>query len=284
MRHNRGIVYAVLLTLAAMLFAAPILQSVLGSLDGVADLYAGTDQDPRPLIYSFSGIPKWVSIASFLVTLVLCPTLGLFVTLVTRPRNWMNAVLNGALVGGVSVLMMALLLGWAPFMVMSQSSTNDAVRLLAGHVWPTDSMGKAEIEQALVDTYPKLLETPDNQKINYLSSRIFADGVAAGPRILFAVLVVGLVLALLIVIGAVVEQILLTRGHRWWFFVPRYLMGWFCATSAIVLVSYFSGGANINGKELAELKIWVQLLVLITPALLCWMVLRRWRKTKPHPV
>lgn len=277
-RRNQGLMYAIFAMLAGLGFSFPILLSLLGTLDNPAGLYLDTSDDPLPLIYSFTNIPVWVSIASSLFITVLWPTLGLQVALVTRPANWKVAVTNGSIVACSCVLLFVMLLGWVPFMIASQVESNDTVRTLATAVWPYDNGDRETIEQVLEKKYPKLIGMEDNLKVNYIGDRIFADGITFGPRIWLMILYVAFSLGVPIVIGTVTAHALMRRGHWWWVFCLRYFVGWGALTLWLLMISAAVGGGRFNGRPFSELQWWSQLLFLGVSPLIAFLVLRRWRR------
>ena len=126
-RHNQSIMYVVMLLLASMTFTLPLAFSILGGLDNVTTLYGQTEDDPIPLLYSFSQLPTWVSIVGGVGVFLLWPFTGALITIVTRPKSWWKAARNGAVVAGIICLFMLLLIGWVPFAIASQVTTNDPV-------------------------------------------------------------------------------------------------------------------------------------------------------------
>ena len=278
-KHNQGIAYVVMLLLAGMMVTMPLVLSILGVLDSAADSYTGTESDPRPLIYSFPMIPSWVSLVCGIGTLLLWPTLGMLITVITRPNNWLRAARNGGWVAGITMLLLGLLMGWALFAIASQSSANNTVRILATNVWPVDkNVETGDTEERLNDIYPKLQETPYNQKVNFLSNRVFLDGVAVGPVVVAGLFVIAFVLGFPIVCGAVIAQQLLLRRQRWWFLVPRYFLAWLSTFLTIGMIAVAVGNGSINGTKFWTFPVWRQALILILPPLATFLILRKWRK------
>lgn len=277
-RRNQTLMYAVFAMLAGLGFSFPILLSLLGALDNPGGLYLDTSDDPLPLIYSFTNIPVWVSVASSLFITVLWPTLGLQVALVTRPANWKVAAANGSIVACSCVLLFVMLLGWVPFMIASQVESNETVRSLATAVWPNEDGDRKKIEQVLEKKYPKLKGMDDNLKVNYMGDRIFADGITFGPRVWLVVLFVALSLGVPIVIGTVTAHVLMLRGNRWWLFGLRYFVGWGALTLWLLMISAAVGGGRFNGRPFNELQWWSQFLFLGVSPLVAYLVLRRWRR------
>ena len=281
-KHNQSIMYAVMLLLACMTFTLPLIFSILGGLDDVAALYNQTEEDPLPTLYSFSILPTWVSIVSGVGVLLLWPFTGALITIVTRPGNWLKAATNGALVAGIIALFLTLLIGWAPFAILSQVSSNNLIETLA-----TDALRDTElsadtpgIEEELVNRYPVLADVPDDKKANFLANRAFADGVAMGPIVLLVMVMATLFLASPIIFGAVISQILLARRQRWWIFAPRYIAAWTAAFMTLGMTIGAFGGAAPNGTPIKELPIWNIALWIGTPPLVTYLIVRRWRKPK----
>ncbi len=282
-RHNQGIFYIVMLMLLGTLLSLPLALSILGVIDQVGTIYANTESDPLPLIYSFTSIPLWVSIVCGVLTFLIWPSLGMLVTLVSRPKNWLSAAWNGGLVSGLMALLMILLLGWAAFAVASQATSSDAFRILAANVWPQEGNDQTRTTaERLEEMYPVLADMEDHEKANYLGNRVVADGVAIGPMIAFALLLSALIASLPTVFGAVIAHILVQRKQRWWFFGPRYFLAWVSAFMTIgMAAALLGGGGEFNGRPMREFYFWQQLLWLSAPILVTYLILRRWRKKTP---
>lgn len=291
-RHNQGIFYIVMLLLLGVMFSLPLILSILGIIDEVGTTYANTEEDPLPLIYSFTNIPLWVSIVGGVGTLLLWPSLGMLVTLVTRPKNWLSAALKGGLVAGLLALLMTLLMGWVVFALASQLRTNHTVRVLAQNVWlqnkDQDENGKGndetvnqrDVEKRLIEKYPRLADlTDNNEKISFITNRVVADGVAIGPPIALGLFLTALITMIPTILGALIAYILLARGQRWWFFGARYYLAWF---SGLISVSSFCTatlGGESTGRPNSVYPVWQKFIFLI-PLLICFLTLRRWRKKK----
>lgn len=277
-RRNQGIGYAFLALLTGCLFSFPVILSLLGALEDPAGLYADTDSDPRPLIYSFAGIPQWVSLASSLFVLILWPLLGLFVCLITRPRTWKGALFNGSVVGGTSALLFSISVGWVLFMVLSQATANDSIRLLADSVWRSDSYDQQVIESMLFEKYPLLEGMPENERVNYVSNRIFADGIAEGPLALLILLTAAFLMGAPVAAGTTIAHSLMSRNLSWWILIPRYLIAW--AVLFVGITTFFAaiGNGNVNGRKFSNLSTVEQVAYVTVPVLIAYLVLRRWKK------
>ena len=263
-RHNQSIMYVVMLLLASMTFTLPLAFSILGGLDNVTTLYGQTEDDPIPLLYSFSQLPTWVSIVGGVGVFLLWPFTGALITIVTRPKSWWKAARNGAVVAGIICLFMLLLIGWVPFAIASQVTTNDLMKTLATDVWhdAEASGGTLKTKEKLIEKYPVLADVPDAGKPNVLSNRAIADGVAMGPAIMLALFITTLIF------GAVIAQLLLSRRQRWWIFAPRYVAAWFATFMTLGMIGAVIGGSDRN------------LLMIGMPALVAFLIIRRWRKPK----
>ncbi len=285
-RHNQSIMYAVMLLLASMTFTLPLIFSILGGLDEVTTLYDQTEDDPLPLIYSFTKIPTWMSIVGGVGVVLLWPFTGALITMVTRPKNWRKAAINGALVAGIIAMFLTLLIGWVPFAIASQASTNDLVRTLATDVWRDKETSAdtatpdTKTKEKLVEMYPSLADVPGNGKANFLGNRAMADGVAVGPAVLLGLVIATLVLGSPTIFGAVIAQLLLTRRQRWWIFAPRYMAAWIAAFMTLGMISGTVGNGNFNGKEIKDFPFWSNALLIGVPALVTYLIVRRWRKPK----
>ena len=279
-RHNQGIMYLVMLLLAAMVLTLPLAISVLSSLDDVANLYTQTDDDPLPLIFSFTKMPTWVPFVGGFGVLLLWPATGALVSIVTRPRNWWRAAVNGVVVAGITSLFMTLLMGWVPFTLASQEQTTKLVRALATDTWATEEASSAKkTQEILLDKYPFLENVPDEEKASYLADRAFADGVAIGPTIVVSLFVLGLIFGMPIVYGAVIAHVLLARRQRWWIFAPRYMFAWLTTFITVGLtIAAFTGEGVVNGTRMRDLPIWRNALMVGIPALIVFLTVRRWRK------
>ena len=269
-RHNQSIMYVVMLLLASMTFTLPLAFSILGGLDNVTTLYGQTEDDPIPLLYSFSQLPTWVSIVGGVGVFLLWPFTGALITIVTRPKSWWKAARNGAVVAGIICLFMLLLIGWVPFAIASQVTTNDLMKTLATDVWhdAEASGGTLKTKEKLIEKYPVLADVPDAGKPNVLSNRAIADGVAMGPAIMLALFITTLFLGSPIIFGAVIAQLLLSRRQRWWIFAPRYVAAWFATFMTLGMIGAVIGGSDRN------------LLMIGMPALVAFLIIRRWRKPK----
>ena len=254
-KHNQSIMYVVMLLLASMTFTLPLIFSILGQLDNVSELYEQTEDDPLPILYSFSIIPTWMSIIGGVGVVLLWPFTGALITIVTRPKNWWKAAINGAVVAGIISLFMALLIGWVPFAMASQISTNDLTKTLAADVWhDAETSGKTlNTKEKLVEKYPVLADIPDVKKPTILGNRAIADGVAIGPVIMLSLFIVTLVLGSPVIFGAVIAQLLRTRRQRWWIFVPRYITAWFAIFMTLGMICATVGKGNFNGTPMKEL-------------------------------
>jgi serine/threonine protein kinase len=278
LRRNQGIGYAVLALLAGFAFSVPILLSILGTLDDPAALYLNTAEDPRPLLYSFTNIPTWVSIGSSLSFLMLWPMFGLLVTLVTRPTNWRAAAFNGTVVGATCAILFALVLGWVVFMLAAEATSTSTIRLLAQNLWPPGNQTSGEVESKLLEEFPRLQNMAIEERAGYLSNRVFADAIAKGPQIWFAVALVAFILGAPIALGTIVAQVLMSRGQRWWVLVPRYILAWIMLAGSATMIPAALGGGKFNGSDFSELALPKQLLLLFGFPLFAYLVLRRWKK------
>lgn len=281
-RHNQSIMYVVMLLLASMTFTLPLIFSILGGLDNVTALYGQTEDDPLPILYSFSRLPTWVSIVGGVGVFLFWPFTGALITMVTRPKNWWKAAMNGALVAGIISLFLILMIGWVPFSIASQAKTNNLIRTLAEDVLRNEetSADTSNTKEKLFAKFPLLEDVPDNQKANLLANRAFADGVAMGPSIMLGLAVATLMLGSPIIFGAVIAQLLLTRRQRWWIFAPRYIAAWFATFMTLGMISANIGQGNINGTPTKDLQIWNTVLLIGVPALVAFLIVRRWRKPK----
>lgn len=279
-RRHQGIFYTVLVLLVGCLFSVPVVFSLLANLNDPAGLYAGTPEDPRPLLFSFTYIPGWIPQASALLILTLWPLLGILITLFTRPSSLGKATFNGAVVGGGVSILLAIAIGWVGFMVVSQATSNESIRLLAQSQWPYGGRPQRDVESELEKKYPLLEQMPDHEKVNYISSRIFADGVAVGPTVLRGIFVAVAFIGLPIAFGAVIAYSLLLRSQRWWLFGLRYVLGWLACLLTFVISTAALTGGNFNGRTLLELELWVQVLIILPPPIIAFLVLRRWQKPK----
>jgi serine/threonine protein kinase len=281
-RHNQSIMYVVMLLLACMTFALPLIFSILGGLDDVATLYGQTEDDPLPLLYSFSKLPTWVSVVGGLGVALLWPFTGVLITMVTRPKSWWKALRNGALVAAIISLFMLLMIGWVPFAMASQISTNEVMKTLAKDVWhDADASSETlKTKEELVEMYPVLADIPDSNKPFVLCDRAIADGVAMGPLIMFALFIATLFWGSPVIFGAVIAHLLRVRHQRWWIFVPRYIAAWMSTFMTLGMISATFGGGNasFNGSEIKDFPIWKNLLLICIPALVTFLIVRRWRK------
>ena len=277
-KHNQSIMYVVMLLLASMTFTLPLIFSILGGLDNVTALYGQTEDDPIPLLYSFSQIPTWMSIVGGVGVFLLWPFTGALITIVTRPHSWWKAARNGALVAGIICLFMLLLIGWVPFAMASQITTNDLMKTLAADVWHDAETSERTLKtkEELIEKYPVLADVPDASKPNVLSNRAIADGVAMGPVIMLALFVATLFLGSPIIFGAVIAQLLLSRRQRWWIFAPRYIAAWFATFITLGMIGANIGSGNINGSSTKGMSIFL----IGVPALVTFLIVRRWRKPK----
>jgi hypothetical protein len=280
LKHNQGIAYIVALLMGAMIFTVPLIFSILGFLDNAVGLYANTEDDPLPLIYSFTKLPTWMSIVGVVGVFLLWPTIGILVAKITRPKNWWRATINGGVVAGVAALLMILLMGWVPFAIASQASSNQTVHDIADSVWAENvEDARIETQKILAERYPTLKEVSDNQKGNFIGNRTLADGVATGPYVLIGILMAATMLSLPIVIGTVISQQLLSRGHRWWIFIPRYCAA--CLAAFMIIgapFALFTGSGEVNGQPINDTSIGFQIFWLCWAPLLTYLLLRRWRK------
>lgn len=292
-RHNQGIFYVGMLLMLGVIFSLPPIFSILGVADEVGGIYANTEEDPLPLIYSFTNIPLWVSIAGGIATLLLWPSLGMLVALVTRPKNWLSAALKGGIVAGLLAMLMTLLLGWVLFAIASQVSSIDTVRILASNVWPLDDGTSAEVgsesempddnsavENRLLEVYPGLSEVPYNNKANYVANRVVADGVAAGPQVGLGLFIGALSSMIPTIFGAVIAYVLLERRQRWWIFGPRYYLAWFSTFVAISMIIIIAMNGEMNGKPSSQYNFWFRFIWVSIPLVVCFLTLRRWRRKK----
>jgi hypothetical protein len=279
-RHHQNIMYAVMLLLACMTFTLPLIFSILGGLDEVTTLYEQTEDDPLPILYSFAKLPMWVSIVGGFGVALLWPFTGALITMVTRPKTWWKAAINGAFVAGIIALFLILLIGWVPFAMASQISTNNLLKGLAADVLREEEnlADTAELKEKLVEKYPLLADVPDNDKASFLSNRAVADGVATGPYVLLGLVIAALVLGSPVIFGAVIAQILLDRRQRWWIFAPRYMAAWFATFMTLSMICATIGNGNFNGKAMKDFPFWSTALLIGVPALVTFLIVRRWRK------
>ena len=179
---------------------------------------------------------------------LLWPFTGALITIVTRPKSWWKAARNGAVVAGIICLFMLLLIGWVPFAIASQVTTNDLMKTLATDVWhdAEASGGTLKTKEKLIEKYPVLADVPDAGKPNVLSNRAIADGVAMGPAIMLALFITTLFLGSPIIFGAVIAQLLLSRRQRWWIFAPRYVAAWFATFMTLGMIGAVIGGSDRN--------------------------------------
>jgi len=281
-RHNQSIMYAVMLLLACMTFTLPLIFSILGGLDDVASLYEQTEDDPLPILYSFATLPTWVSIVGGVGVFLLWPFTGALITIVTRPRSWWKAAINGALVAGIIAMFLTVLVGWAPFAIASQVRNDELMRTLTKDVLhdKETSADPPKTKEKLVEMYPSLANIPDNRKAEFLSNRAFADGVALGPYVLLGLLIATLVLGSPVIFGAVIAQLLLARRQRWWIFAPRYIAAWIASFMTLGMIAATIGRGEVNGTDIKELPIWNIALLIGAPMLVTYLIVRGWRKPK----
>ncbi len=283
MKQNRKIGFAVLALLAAFTFAVPVLLSVLVAMDNPAALYEGSTRDPRPWIFSLSNLPRWVPLASSLLFLLLWPTLGAMVPIVSRPENWKQNFLNGVGLAALCAGLLVLTLGWAPFSLIANISSNTTLERFADHALGSASSPGAtpantdSIRQSLIEDFPLMEHYPDSEKADYLQKRMLADGLSAGATLIPVFMVAAISLALPIVVGSVIMFSLLSRQLRWWILWPRYFLAWgFGAFSVICTIGAVFGG-RFNGKSFWQLGLVEQLLIGFGPPLITYLMLRRWR-------
>ena len=205
---------------------------------------------------------------------------GLLVALITRPATWLWAAFNGTVVGATCAILFALLLGWVIFMLAGEAKSTATVRLLARQLWPADDQVNDDVEKQLLDQFPRLRNMPLDQRADYLNSRVFADAIASGPSVWFAVALVACILGAPIAIGTVIAQVLVDRGHRWWFLLPRYLVAWISLTVGATILAALAGGGKFNGKDFSELSMTKQILLLSAFPLLTYLVMRRWQQPR----
>ena len=89
-----------------------------------------------------------------------------------------------------------------------------------------------------------------------------------GPAIMLALFITTLFLGSPIIFGAVIAQLLLSRRQRWWIFAPRYVAAWFATFMTLGMIGAVIGGSDRN------------LLMIGMPALVAFLIIRRWRKPK----
>ncbi len=175
-RKNQSIVYAILLLLSGCFVSVPIMLSLLGSLNDPATFYENSERDPLPLLYSLTDVPGWLPLASGIFVLFMWPMLGLVVTLVTRPKTWKSAALNGAIVAATCSLVLVLSLGWVLLLVAGHATANDEIQTLVQGLWDTDEPYDVEgVKKRLEKRFPRVIDYPENQRANYVSNRVFAD-------------------------------------------------------------------------------------------------------------
>lgn len=279
MKRYRRIGYAIGVLLVASMFSFPMVFSVLGAMSDPASLYANTAEDPLPWIYTIDAVPIWLSLTAVAFAFLIWPLLGLFITLVTKPRNLQNAAFNGFVFAGVTAVLFTILLGWMLFLSSTWAAVDDQVVLLARSVW-SDDAARSQIEEQLLERVPGLAEKPPDQRAAYLTSRMFADIFALGPLNLVAIAAQAMLLAGPIFVGATISHLLIDRGGWWLWILVRYVTGWlFLTVGLIVVLAAFSDG-QFNGQPFSDLD-WVsQALSLLTAPFLAWLVLRRWRRKK----
>ena len=97
---------------------------------------------------------------------------------------------------------------------------------------------------------------------------------------MLALLITTLFLGSPVVLGAVIAQLLRTRGQRWWIFVPRYFAAWIATFMTLGMIGATFGSGNFNGAETKDFEIWKSLILIGVPAFVTFLIVRRWRKPK----
>ncbi|MEM6366089.1 MAG: protein kinase, partial [Planctomycetota bacterium] len=249
LKRNRQIAIVFVGLSASFLIVAPVALQLIASLDQPSSFYRGTPDDPVPWLFSGSSIPDWISQIARLLILFLWPSLGALVVLVGQPKSLMAAVRSGFLVSITCALMLAVVVGWIPFCVVSQSSSNDTVRQMAAATFSDDPQVIAKAREQLMSAYPVLGDSPENQRINIVANRVFGDGIAVGPQVLGFVIGGVFLFALPGVFGAAAMQWLRSRGQAWWWLWPRYFLSWGSFGFAVLLWIAIIGGELMGKPE-----------------------------------
>lgn len=278
MKRNQGIAYAMFALLCGSVLSAPLILSVLGTLNDPAHLYAGTKEDPTPFLYNLTTFPAWVSQLSGFVMLAVWMLLGLLVAKITKPNSTRKALFNGAIVGAASGLLFLLLLGWIMVLAAVNMLQTQSTELLAQRAWPAHAASLADVDAQLNQLLPGLSETADEDKPTFVAERQFADGLAQGSVIWLLSFVAAAVLALPIVIGAVLGFWLLDRGNHWLIMLPRYCIAWCACTLCMFVLLTVFGAGQINGKGFWELGWLAQVLLVVPAPTIAFLTLRRWKK------
>ena len=277
LRRNQGLVYPILVVFAGIIFSFPLVLSLL-KIGAGAELYADSPEDPIPAIYKWTSFPTWISASSLIVMLLMWPTLGLIVVLVTRPKNIKQAMLNGTLVGAVCGLLFYVSIGWYPISRATIITAGSDIKSLTEGFWSGDGSDKRELDDALFRKYPLLKGMPAEARARYLENRIASDSIVSGSIVMLSMLGFGSLVAISIAGGSLIAKLLRDRNQAWWIFVPRYLASWLVAWSMVfVILTAFS--VRINGSFFfLQLPLWAQACVLGLPAMMLFLLLRRWRK------
>lgn len=277
-RRNQPLVYAGLTLLAALLLSFPLFLSVLSSLPSPERLYEGTDADPIPWLYRLSTRISKAGAVFGPILLVVWMGIGLLIVVVARPPNLKKAGVYGLVAGSTSGAVMLALLGWAAFTVSSQAKTHPTIRMLATASLSSNPAAAREAKIQLEAAYPLLNAVPDNQRINYLSDRLFADGIAVGPNTLFATFLGLLVVLLPIVAGSMIGWSLCDRRHRWWLLLLRYGACQMALFVVVVTVIAALTNGNLNGRKIHELQFTTLVTLLGSPPAILAVLLHRWKK------
>lgn len=276
-RRNKPLVYAALAIIAACLLSFPLLLSLLGALPDPDGLYLGTDYDQRPWLYEVSAGISTVSPIFGLILLVFWLGLGLLIVGVTRPKSIRKASVYGFVAGGTSAALIYVTLGWAIFSVTSQAAINPGVRVLAAASLSDNQQTADQARVLLMASFPKLRELPANQHVNYVADRIFADGIAVGPRALLGTILGAIILLTPIVGGAIIAWVLSQRNHRWWFLTLRYGLSQLVFFTIVVTFAAIFTGGQLNGQQWADMNFPTQVACIGLPPAILALLMHRWK-------
>ena len=277
-RHHRKLVWILFAILLGIAFVVPSVTLLFGQNSQLTHIYQSFPEAERPWFFALNDVPGWVSFLSFASLIFLIwPSIGLWNALVTRPQSIRSAIGVGAVTAASCAAIVVAVLGW--FIVTWNAGTYSRTRImtLARAVWAPDG-GEERLKQKALEMYPGLEEIPVELRPRILADRILTEQVAQGPMTLAQIAVACLLLALPIIHGTVITQILLNRHNRFVVLLVRYAVAWFAATlMTLILLTY--PAAAITGSLSTE-RSGAHLVLVAFCSLALYVSLRRWGREK----
>ncbi|MEE9295979.1 MAG: serine/threonine-protein kinase [Phycisphaerae bacterium] len=259
---------------------AAFLPGVTGLMTRFANAYAAFPSETPPFLAIQIELPEWVSYPAIALGVAAMVFMGLFLTLLLRPKELSTNVITGGAAGLLAgVTSFALCIGWALVLALSVAVAIGDIGVLAAAaartVEETTLVQEAgAVNDPILKIYPDLATVPATERPNKLLGKIATD---LGTGIQMGIwLGMGWIM-LLGVAGAVQSSaagFLLRRGDR------AGPMAWYYLelTSAVVLAIAVLGndltlllGRTLRPSDVVELVEWVAIGILAIVG-----VTRRW--------